>query len=969
MPLSPPRLDDRSFADLRREALERIPRQCSAWTDLNASDPGITLLELMAWLTEIMLYRINRIPERDYIVFLDLLGVHLQPAQSARAWVVFRLARNPDEAAMPRVRQGTRMATPAAMGTDPIPFETVEDLQLTAARPVAAVAQVGEDIRELPASLLAADAATPAAREPLFGALAAATHMLYLAARTLSPFERGARIELRVTLARELALGQPIEWEVWTGSAWAPWIPLADATAGLSCSGSLVFEAPAAHQPGPPPPDLAGRGPFGLWARGRLLGLYSAEMPEVTDLQLAVSLPADHAGPLARALLRDARQSYRELDLSAPVAVLGEAPVAGCILYLQSRHLAGPGNVVRLDFELADPAVAAPARPRGDAVLAWEYFTADQEWRYLGEIDPTTIRRRRIDFEDTTAALTRSGSVSFRLPENVARPSLLGEQVSCVRVRLISGQYGEDHTGRPVAERIRLSYAQPAMPWDAALGENHGEIDELLPDLTAGRGARPFRLVTDATPMLYIALDRAMAANRPQRLFIRMQPRAAVGAHVIWEYADRDGWSELHLIADATAALSRTGPLDFIAPGDWTSARHFGRTGFWLRARFIAGTAPEAPVVLGITTNVAEVLQAEGITDEILGASSGEPNQTFRFAQRPLLPDPVIEVRESQNPDPDVIEHFRIAHAERLREERDAAGRVVSLWVRWTAVDSLLDSGPSSRHYLLDLHEGGVTFGDGKRGMIPPSGRDAVRARCYSVGGGRRGNVGRGRINALDQPIAGVDSVFNPDPAAGGADPETLDDAKLRGPWALKHRHRAVTAQDFERLACEATTQVARALCRVEAGVVTLVIVPDDAQPRPQPSYHLVQRVRAYLDDRRLVTTRLQVVGPSYLQAVGRVDVRLRADEQHRFSEVATDIRANLAAFVHPLHGGPDGTGWPIGRSLYVSELYQVLEKLPPVDFVRKIRIRPLAGEHWQDAIAVPPRSYPDWSDIRVDQI
>ena len=82
MSLPVPKLDDRGFDDLVEEAKRRIGLQCPQWTDFNVSDPGMTLVDLMAWMTEILLYRLNRVPERNYIKFLELMGVHLKSAGS-----------------------------------------------------------------------------------------------------------------------------------------------------------------------------------------------------------------------------------------------------------------------------------------------------------------------------------------------------------------------------------------------------------------------------------------------------------------------------------------------------------------------------------------------------------------------------------------------------------------------------------------------------------------------------------------------------------------------------------------------------------------------------------------------------------------------------------------------------------------------------------------------------------------------
>ena len=97
MPLPLPNLDDRRFQDLRDEALARVPVHNPEWTNFNQSDPGVTLVELFAFMTENLLYRCNQIPERNRRKFLNLLGVPLQTANSARGLVTFTNERGPLE--------------------------------------------------------------------------------------------------------------------------------------------------------------------------------------------------------------------------------------------------------------------------------------------------------------------------------------------------------------------------------------------------------------------------------------------------------------------------------------------------------------------------------------------------------------------------------------------------------------------------------------------------------------------------------------------------------------------------------------------------------------------------------------------------------------------------------------------------------------------------------------------------------
>ena len=89
-------LDDRRFQELVNEARQRIAQSCPEWTEHNVSDPGITLIELFAWMTDMLLYRLNRIPDKLHIALLDLLGIRLHGPTAARTDLRFRLAAPPE---------------------------------------------------------------------------------------------------------------------------------------------------------------------------------------------------------------------------------------------------------------------------------------------------------------------------------------------------------------------------------------------------------------------------------------------------------------------------------------------------------------------------------------------------------------------------------------------------------------------------------------------------------------------------------------------------------------------------------------------------------------------------------------------------------------------------------------------------------------------------------------------------------
>ena len=132
MALPVPNLDDRRFQDLVDEAKRLVQQRCPEWTDHNVSDPGVTLIETFAYMTDQLIYRLNRVPDRNYIKFLELIGVTLFPPTAARTDVTFWLAGpQPEVVTIP---EGTEVATIRTDTDDAVVFATTEDRAIIPAR-------------------------------------------------------------------------------------------------------------------------------------------------------------------------------------------------------------------------------------------------------------------------------------------------------------------------------------------------------------------------------------------------------------------------------------------------------------------------------------------------------------------------------------------------------------------------------------------------------------------------------------------------------------------------------------------------------------------------------------------------------------------------------------------------------------------------------------------------------------------
>jgi predicted phage baseplate assembly protein len=390
------------------------------------------------------------------------------------------------------------------------------------------------------------------------------------------------------------------------------------------------------------------------------------------------------------------------------------------------------------------------------------------------------------------------------------------------------------------------------------------------------------------------------------------RPSFAPGT-IAWEYWNGKLWLPLSLVEDQTAALTRDGHVRLRAPPAGSMVRSvIGQKvdlpRFWIRGRLVRSGYQTPPRLLAVRANTASATAAQTIELEILGGSSGRPDQVFVTTGKPIL-DQTMELAIDEG-----------------------EGFVV-----WTEVPDFFGSGPDDKHYVLNRSTGEVRLGDGKQGHIPVANvgnPSNVRTNRYRAGGGLRGNVDAGKLTSLMTAVRGIaaDQIYNLLPSGGGSDEESLADAKIRAVGSLRSRNRAVTPEDFEVLAVQ-SGNIARARALPlrhpdfpgidVPGVVSVVVVPDVPGPAPTPNAATLRTVCAYLDERRLLTTEVYVVPPRY--KVIQVQADLVVEDQADLAAVQRAAHDSITQYFDPLVGGEGsssnapGSGWPFGGGVYYS--------------------------------------------------
>lgn len=338
----------------------------------------------------------------------------------------------------------------------------------------------------------------------------------------------------------------------------------------------------------------------------------------------------------------------------------------------------------------------------------------------------------------------------------------------------------------------------------------------------------------------------------------------------------------------------------------------------WLRLRPKPGSGVESLRLSWVGVNAVEVDQRVTIGGRVLGASTGAADQAFQLPAGSVDPASLV-----------------------LQVEAPGQG-----YQPWTRVDDLAAISADAvvareaPAFELDAETGTVRFGDGVRGRVPER-QMRIRLASGRFGGGRAGNLPQASLTEVSgATLVGVQrslpsiKVWQPLAMEGGEDAETLARAEQRIPALLRHGDRAVTAEDYRRLAGETPgTDVGRVevLPRFKPrerrpdvpGVVSVMVLPArplGKAPNPRPDRPFIERVHAWLSARTPLATELYVIGCEYV-ALG-VSVAVAIRDGYARDAVLFEVREALRRLLWPLPpGGQAGQGWPLNRDVREREL------------------------------------------------
>ncbi|MFI6417007.1 putative baseplate assembly protein [Streptomyces sp. NPDC050842] len=533
MALPAPHLDDRRFQQFVDDAKRYIQQACPEWTDHNVSDPGVTLVEAVAHMADQLVYRLNRVPEKNHLAFLDLLGVTLFPPAAARAEITFRLsAPQPEPVLLPA---GTEVSTGRTETEEAVVFATSSDLTVVPCELTHLLRQEAggtpedrsQDLRG--GDDVAAFSPLPRVGDLLLLGLSAAVPDCVLVLDLDSRVD-GVGVDPR---------RPPLVWEAWTAAeGWTACEVDEDTTGGLNRPGEVVLHMPSGH---------------------------------------AVSRLGGHAAGWVRCRVVDAVEGLPSYSESPTVRAAGAFTIGGTVRAAHAETVRSeqlgesegvPGQRVRLAHA---PVVDRPPlllqvaeRATGGATDEEDPDGGWEEWTVVRDFASSRPGDRHYTLDATT------GEVAFgpcvRQPDGTLRQfGAVPPKGAAIR----AARYGTGGGRAGNVARSTITVLRSSIPYIARV-ENR----------EAARGGVDGETVEEAkarAPITLRAQERAVTARDYEELARRAAPEAARIACLAADTAEA-GENAVRVLVVPQAVPDRGGRLRFeqLVPGDELLSRVTG---------------------------------------------------------------------------------------------------------------------------------------------------------------------------------------------------------------------------------------------------------------------------------------------------------------------------------------------------------------------------------------------------------
>ncbi len=952
-----PAMGGKDYTELIKEMMENFHYYTPEWRFSKQNpDAGSALFLIFAEMFKGNIDRFKKVPYKNYIAFLNMLGLSTMPATAARSHITVKLLPGVAESVM--IPAGTKFSANSAEN-EKIIFETEKAFLATPVNIVDGynVNAVSDTITRVKQELFTHDGGIS---EKLFcsdSKLNLQQHILYLAHDNMFNLSRGATIELLLKnsnsryleedITRRLADRSNTKWMYKSEDGWRPFDNV------KAIGKKLILQKASSI----PIVEDEIQGIKSKWIKCEIKNISEVADIEIDAIDALSFLMEDKSGFEPDMVIGN------DIELNKKgFYPFKEIFSTYDMLYISSKEiLSKRGSQITLSFKLgfrenrvneealkeinwklimkqSDFIQPEPQRISITSVY-WEYWNG-KGWVKL------LLDESQDELFQSEGQEEKIISMSFNCPEDICETIVNNHTNYWVRARVVNirNQYAPFSIyNSPWIEdmRLRFQFLKAVRVNSCVTYNNFEYVDKSFNILNGKYLFKPFEAFDTPANAFYLGFNAPPLKGPISMLFSIKSKDFEELPTLSWQYLGKDGWLRLDTL-DNTNNLARTGIVMFTGPDDFAERTIFGKKLYWIRILRESDREEGFPKVESILINTMEVTQKETVAGELL-----ECNDTFGREYK-LKRCPVIQeeiwVNEINDLNSEEMKDLIKKMPENIEVEKDYTGEVNEFWVKWNSTDNLMDSSPKDRHYVIDRVSGKIQFGDGKNGKKPvQSGLHGVKVK-YCVGGGKKGNVDANSISVSYHRIAFVEKVFNPKPSFGGHEAETNEEAMVRWPQMIKHRNRAVTSRDFEGLAMEAARNIKKVRClpcfnangEMETGHITLVAYMGDLGA--EAFVIAKEQVESYIEKRCAAT----MVFPRKIHMIEAVKLEYSifavviTNSMELVVPIELEAESKLKEFLNPLEGNLDKKGWEIGQYPHESVVYPLLKSIKGVSYVEK---------------------------------
>lgn len=927
-----PKLDDRSYDEIRDEAIRNIVRHCPDWTNHNASDPGITLIELFSSMTEMLQYRLNRVPQKNYLAFLDMLGVTGRLPTPAKTRVAFKLSDGYELGetlkSTIKINKNTTIATD---DDEPILFETETETKVSNIKLNNLFSQVYDSVEkehllvehfedfELGNGFIPFEVTEKSTNNA----------MIYLYSESLASLKDRSLVSILFRIPTsiegfsyesEKSFLKRLDWEYYNGEEWRS---LGIANSDLDISSfdtsdanilSVTFNGNCESFTKTTLDDIAVGEQYFIRA---ILRESKSWLSSFEVYEMSVASKSRVEGIIPEGC------NYRQLplDLNNDFYPFGSRPKNDEVIkddeyfYIKSKEaFSKRGAKVVLTMKHSQNREYEMPKAYNDLRLIWRYYNTADKWEIL-------------EVEDTTNNFTANGTVEFTIPKDISAVKIHGEPDYWIQCKIDAGHYGEeekrelvngeekivsaDTLNPPKFSRIVIAYNLAREDIESCTIYNnysysHKKFSRNQPEKLFDQEQskeQSFNICFDSVVSedyidLYFDIDESVVEKRNLKSNERI---------LEWEVLVDERWEKIEIV-DQTDELTRSGDIRLHLPKqDKLSKIHLNgkdSNGMWIKAKVKSNALTKIPTIKNIQTNSVVAVQKESFTNEFMGKSIGLPEMSFTLNHKNIVEPPKVFVGDEE----------------------------------YTYVKRFIEQGKEDKVFRFYGITGEVKFGDGKYGEIPKPNED-IYAKEYAVTLGKKGNVDTNRVVNLRQSISFVESVTNIIPATGGANGDDLDDLKKYAPSEFKTRDRAITAEDYESLTKEFSSNIINAKATSQDGDIYIVVVTQDIiEEEGFINRKLIQDLEEYLKSKSLVTVQPFVKSPNIVPVTISVKIKTTTNQNELTrDDLEKKLESEAKKYFSLTTGGDKKDGYPMGKNITRADLYKLLNKVDSTLYFDKI--------------------------------